>query len=251
MPMSPRLLRPRATGFSPRSIAGLAVWVDTSSSASLYQNSDGTTPATATGDPVGYIADLSGNGRNATQGTANNRPTLSAATQNGRRGLVFDNSNDSLSLGNISTAFSSSEGTGFFVYKIAIDNLYTVFRTRSNNTVTLVNDAGQWTYNGAWRTARLNQLASNLPYAAGSAAIVHTLQASASIYEMRNNGSLVTSAAGNWNAGDSYELMADSAGGAWTNGTLYEAVLFSRVLNTSERQKVEKALGLKWGITIP
>jgi hypothetical protein len=250
MAMSPRLLRPRATGFNPKSISGLAVWLDASVGGSLFQNNSGTVSASATGEQVGYIADLSGNGRNATQGTANNRPLLSAANQNGKRGLTFDNTNDSLSLGNISAAFSSSEGTGFFVYKIAIDNIYTVFRTRSNNCVTQENNLGQWTYNGAWRTTRLNKLATSLPHASGSSAVVHTLQASASVYEMRNNGSVVTTTTGNWNAGDSYELMADSAGGAWTNGTLYEVILYSRFLSDSERQRVEKALGLKWGITI-
>jgi hypothetical protein len=28
MPMNPRLLRPRASGFDPRSISGLALWLD-------------------------------------------------------------------------------------------------------------------------------------------------------------------------------------------------------------------------------
>ena len=38
MPMSPRLLRPRATGFNPKSIAGLAFWIDAGSTASLTFN---------------------------------------------------------------------------------------------------------------------------------------------------------------------------------------------------------------------
>jgi hypothetical protein len=37
MAMSPRLLRPRATGFSPRSIPGLALWLDASSSGDMPQ----------------------------------------------------------------------------------------------------------------------------------------------------------------------------------------------------------------------
>ncbi len=44
-------------------ITGLALWLDASDAATLFQASDGTTPATANDDPVGYWGDKSGNGR--------------------------------------------------------------------------------------------------------------------------------------------------------------------------------------------
>ena len=78
MPMNPRLLRPLATGFNPKSISGLALWLDAADGSTLFQNSDGTTPATAASDPVGYWGDKSGSGRHATQATAGSRPTISA-----------------------------------------------------------------------------------------------------------------------------------------------------------------------------
>ncbi len=37
MSMSPRLLRPRDTAFTPRSISGLALWLDASSSGDMPQ----------------------------------------------------------------------------------------------------------------------------------------------------------------------------------------------------------------------
>ena len=87
--MNPRLLRPRDTAFTPRSISGLALWLDASDSSTLFQNSDGTVPATATSDPVGAWLDKSGNGRHAVQATAGSRPTISATTQGGRKALAF------------------------------------------------------------------------------------------------------------------------------------------------------------------
>lgn len=94
MAMSPRLLRPRASGFNPKSVSGLQLWLDAADVSQMTQNSNGTTPATQTNDPVGYWADKSGNGRHARQTTNNNRPTLQLADRNGRAGLNFDGLND-------------------------------------------------------------------------------------------------------------------------------------------------------------
>jgi len=50
------------------------VWYDPSDLSTLFQDSAGTTPVTADGDPVGLMLDKSGNGFHATQVTAGNRP---------------------------------------------------------------------------------------------------------------------------------------------------------------------------------
>lgn len=87
MSMSPRLLRPRATGFNPKSISGLAFWLD------------GNDPSTVTlvSGAVSQWSDKSGSAspRNFTQSTANNRPTTLAV--NGKTAIKFDGTNDSLS----------------------------------------------------------------------------------------------------------------------------------------------------------
>jgi len=80
MPMSPRLLRPRATGFNPKSISGLKLWLDVANTSSLTFN----------GSTVSQVNDLSGNGFHATQGTANNQPTLHlVATAKQTEGFSF------------------------------------------------------------------------------------------------------------------------------------------------------------------
>lgn len=52
------------------------VWYDPSDFSTMFQDSAGTIPVTATTQPVGKILDKSGNNNHATQATADNRPTL-------------------------------------------------------------------------------------------------------------------------------------------------------------------------------
>lgn len=95
--MSPRLLRPRATGFDPRRISGLAGWWDASDASTLFDATTGGSLVAASGQ-VARWQDKSGNGRHATQGEANSRPTRSVAAFNGRDALDFDGTNDFLGL---------------------------------------------------------------------------------------------------------------------------------------------------------
>lgn len=69
-------------------------WLDPSDLSTLWQDTAGTVPAVV-GDPVGRIDDKSGNGNNAIQGTAANRPIL-RQDADGAYYLEFDGSNDHL-----------------------------------------------------------------------------------------------------------------------------------------------------------
>jgi hypothetical protein len=80
----------------PASIAGLQLLLDASFAPSLFQNSNGTTAATATDNPVGYWADMSGLGNHATQATSGARPLLKLSNQNGLPGLLLDGTDDFL-----------------------------------------------------------------------------------------------------------------------------------------------------------
>ena len=72
------------------------VWYDPSDLTTLFQDSAGTTPVTATGQTVGKILDKSGRGNHATQATTASRPTYGINPITGRRNLLtrteeFDN----------------------------------------------------------------------------------------------------------------------------------------------------------------
>ena len=94
MAMNQKLLRPGASGFNPKSIAGLSLWLDASDSSTITLNG-----ATA----VSEWRDKSGNGYAVSQATANNQPALTG-TIRGRACIDFDGANDHL--------FSDSTGLG-------------------------------------------------------------------------------------------------------------------------------------------
>jgi hypothetical protein len=112
MGMNPRLLRPLATGFNPRSIAGLQLWADATVTSSLSFN----------GTTIQKMEDLSGNGRDFVQDTAGNQPTYGSTTMNGRPGLSFSGfSGSMLSSATIADVFgtptTSPQMTAFSVMR--------------------------------------------------------------------------------------------------------------------------------------
>jgi hypothetical protein len=86
------LINPYAFGGGPWTPSAIttALWLDASDSATV----------TTVSGTVSQWNDKSGNGRNATQGTAGNRPTYTTAGQNGLNVITFDGQNDWLALPN-------------------------------------------------------------------------------------------------------------------------------------------------------
>lgn len=112
-----------ATSIVPTDIAGLTLWLDASDSTTLFQNSDGTTPATADSDPIGYWKDKSRNGSHAIQTVNGNRPLLRTAVKNGKNVLRFSGVSDYLG-----SALSINMLHVFVVEYISVtDNYNTLF----------------------------------------------------------------------------------------------------------------------------
>lgn len=85
-------------GFSPASLFSggqQGAWYDPSDVNTLFQDSAGTTPVTAVGQPVGLILDKSGRGNHASQSTPGSRP-LYQVDGTGRPYLSLDGSDDFL-----------------------------------------------------------------------------------------------------------------------------------------------------------
>lgn len=71
------------------------VWYDPSDFSTMFQDSAGTTPVTAVGQPVGRILDKSGRGNHASQSTSAARPVLGQEA-GGQYYLSFDGTDDYL-----------------------------------------------------------------------------------------------------------------------------------------------------------
>ena len=75
-------------------------WYDPSDLSTLFQDSAGTTPVTASGQPVGKMLDKSGNGNHATQAIAAARPIYTEGS--GLAWLAFDGVGDFMSVADVS-----------------------------------------------------------------------------------------------------------------------------------------------------
>jgi hypothetical protein len=94
MAMNARLLRPLASGFNPKSLGTLALWLDGADRSRMFSDDAATTLSADDGQVAVYKEKA--NGYNLTQTTANNRPLVRSNIKNGRSVLEFDGSNDSL-----------------------------------------------------------------------------------------------------------------------------------------------------------
>ena len=238
MGMSPRLLRPRATGFNPKSIANLVLWLD---------GNDSSTVTLETG--VKVWADKSGGARNFTQDTLNNQPSYSA-TLNGKRVLSFNGSSHQL------------------------NNLTNIINT-DNVTMFVVGQRNSGTFGGYITTmdsAASGDLSPAVLNNSTNIAIRGDNGALASGSGGFTGPSVITGVVSNWAPslylGGTF-IQSQASGGTpgplnvktsigtyriaaanYLNGYIAEIICYTRVLSTTERQTVERYLGRKWGLTV-
>jgi len=271
MPISPRLLRPRATGFNPKTISGLAAW---------YDAADATTLTLATG--VSQWNDKSGNGRNLTQSTGNNQPASGTRTIGGKNALDFDGTNDALALGSYGLDLAATKAMTLFMVGSAdipssVRRVVSLQRDGKN-----ANDTGGY-------LGRHNQITGAVEISIGGGDSTTNDQAdrnliryvtqnvtTASVYAMSVSAAdnaltlhidgasqtlttrYGTMAASNWLAFGSGNHTLDigavrSSGNflaSYWDGLVGEVLLYTRRLSDTERKSVERYLGKKWGITV-
>lgn len=234
MPMSPRLLRPRqAGGFDPRRITGLALWLDAADTS--YSASTGT------------WADKSGNGRNFSQATANNRPIVSAVTQNGRSVLEFDGTNDQLI--HNSNFLQVSNCTLFAAFRRLGGVFGGVISSASgaDRSPAILIDSSQGTVRGHANFSQAGagvvnsfNITSGTVDAGASTIWVDGTQRDTDAASNTVDTTSTTTAIG------TYRQSAAN----YLNGYIGEIVVYTRVLSAAERRTVEAYLGKKWGITV-
>lgn len=287
MGMNPKLLRPRATGFSPKSISGLVAWFDASDASTF----------TLSGTAVSEWRDKSGNGYSVSQTTGNNQPARTGSIR-GRACIDFDGTNDYL--------FSDGTGLG---YAMSGDNATTTFIVgeQHNSTEMAINPQGTWVSWGSsssstqfiyFRTpastlgpgintrndasTSQNNPSHDLPSGDGAdpssaidsfiySASIHTISsAGASVSRVHSvmnatgdsrstavpvNGSSSTATAGR-SGSFTFNRFTIGALGRNTFGDFFpariaEVLVYSRVLSDAERARVVRWLGSKYALSTP
>jgi len=275
-PMNNRLLRPLASGFSPKSIAGLAAWFDASDLTTLSQTSDGTTPVTADDDPVAYWK-CKATGTAITQTTDANRPLWKASSAIGSKpGLDFDGANDYLfaTSGELMQVARNVPGVTLFAV-MRLDDLSTrgfwsfsvnagtnQFRLRVSGAYSIASN--NWQVGGRRLDADTFQIINAATLTASEDYILRQTYdyANSDIFAHINGSPGASSTSfqtdGNSQDTDSAYVMLGSqfSSDAFTNtapsfnGIICEFIVYKRALTAAESARVEGYLSKKYGITL-
>jgi hypothetical protein len=255
--MSPRLLRPVASGFNPKTIAGLVGWWDPSDTATVTTDSGA----------VSQLNDKSGLARHATQTTPNNRPAYSG-TINGRNVMTFDGSNDRLVTGLESNTLTGY-ATFFCVCQVdatwsdaTANNKSPLFGRNASgagasygiNLTTSSPASGTLGINVQWRGVGFN-LVGSPPVSKGAPQLfVGRPAATGRLRRVNGSGSESTTtppAAGTDAAAGNFLIIgADLPELRFWSDLIAEVLVYNRDLTLAEISTIEKYLGKKWGITI-
>lgn len=255
MAMSPRLLRPVASGFDPRRIAGLVQWYDAADQSTMTFN----------GSTVSQWRSKVSN-VSVSQATAANQPTLTTAYYNGLSALTFDggdflyNASLPIQVNGCSVGIIVDETTRVGEAGIIVGSpssgsdfdsasaLAVYLHAGSNRPVEALGDAG-----------RINARSPSVNEGSALGKLVATLTVAES---NGTTGSAVMRYNGTAGAADTtYTAVASSAGtliggryilgGVWGSlrftGRMLEICVWNRALTTSECQAFEKYANRKWG----
>lgn len=213
------------------------------------------------GASVTTWADSSGNGNDATAGTA---PVFKAGVQNGKPGVLFTK-----------TSTQYLNAAGLAAIASGTDLPYTIIQavkgaTQSTANTQIMSSWGAsgaanpriWNYTNSdqYNTLRRDDAATQLTTATGA---IYTLTAQILTFHYSGTTSTV------WRDGvlingptsrdvgamtvDLFRIGSDSTSGgagSYYDGHFFELIVFASALSTNDRVAIERALGLKWGIVV-
>ena len=220
--------------------AGLTFWLDAS---------DDTTFSYSSGTVVSQWRDKSGNDFHTSQGTVANQPSRST-TQNSRKTVNFDGTNDFLSVSN----FICNSEMSIFVVSNCGNTLFIEHSADANT-----ND-GFYIYGGGGGMFKIKRSAQTslitytnwLSGAYSVASGVNSTGLDLLTYKDGTQQTITTdSRASITNSYTTTTLYIGSRAGTsvWTNGPIAEIIIYNRKVTDKERKLIHTYLGLKWGIS--
>lgn len=224
--------------YSPHCEGVVRLWLDASDSATVFQDTACSTPATTNGTAIGCWKDKSGVGNNQLQATAIERPTLNTAQMNGRNVLLFAGTNKPLQ-GNFT---ATASGLVIFVvlnYNNASgnDRAYFEIHTAGGNRHFLIHQR---------YSSNNNAVATS---AVDSIIVVHHPAGTATT-RYQDSTLLLSDTSAFGAANGTYGTITlgdDSSGGNQLRAKVAEVLIFQGTLTLAQRQKVEGYLACRWG----
>jgi len=244
----------RGGAWSPADLTSLVAWYDPSDLTTLFQDSAGTTPVTAAGQPVGLILDKSGNGRHASQATSTARPLLE--DDGGKMCLKFDGVDDYLSTSAIDLTGTDKVTVFAGAYKgAAPEQILVEFSTNTGLNV------GAWFITQPYSAASVGSSGLGPSHvsvnaaATGSTSVV-TFQAeiSADLNSLRINAVNGTNATGDQGTGTygNWPLFIGARSGPSYpfNGNIYSLILGGTAYDAATVLAAETWVADKTGVTL-
>ena len=230
-------------------VSNLMLWLDASQITGLSD-----------GDPVTTWTDMSGNSRNATQGTASLKPTYRTSVVNGQPGVRFDGTDDAMTIASLPIP---SDATIFIVAKnsqqAGTGSIYKPILAATNNPYQGVGTGYGMGYrrdgmdayhfalgNGATQDTLVHSRADNDLFE------INTMRKSGTSATVLRNGALVSSGTMLRTTGfhsGSYAIGGDiSFLDRRYLGDIVEIIVYGHALTVGERTTVESYLSSKYGI---
>ena len=222
--------------FSPSSISGLIIWLDAAS-----ENY-------ADNEVVGTWTDRSGNGNNATQVNAPNKPTFKTGIFNGKPvyRFVIDNF---LDFGNVLTGLSAAEV--FIVFTTTETTFHAIWEMGSQAAATYLPFDASSAFDGFGSTVQ-QALGSYPPgIFANVNGLIYNVSAASGAWTARTNGSAYYSTASNtvaWSIAP--RLGNNSVGNQNPFSDIAELIVYNSVLSSADRSSVTRYLGAKYNIAV-
>lgn len=236
-------------------------WFDPSDITTLYQDSAGTTPVTAAGQPVGRMLDKSGNGNHASQPTGSKRPTyqtggglawldFSGATKRMQTPIIDFTGSDQLSV------FAGVRKLSDAAYAVILE----IGAGAEINPGTAILYAPRVANSVRYRFTSYGTSAApagtnNVAYAAPVTSVLTGYSdISARICTLRIDGALiqnntVSQGTGNYGA-NSLSIGGRHVDDGFFNGNIYGMVVIGRQPDDAGIQSIESYLAAKTGVTI-
>jgi hypothetical protein len=222
MAMNPRLLRPLATGFNPRSISTLVGWWDASDATTITLN----------GSDVSEWRDKSGIARHLAQTNATLQPAYVTGSENGRNAVVWPSASNSRYMDAVSSYTVQHMAFVYAPVITASTGLVGVLSSPANIGL-LIQDLA-WFGTADFTQVRVNgnaeaAIASNPPVAGRSVVLARATSPVSRTLRLggeRNQSSRSF------------------------RGPMCEVLAFSASLSTAQQTAVQRYLASKWGVTL-
>ena len=234
MAMSNKTLRPRVSGFNPKSISGLYAW---------YDAADATTITQATG--VSSWADKSGNGRTCSQATGANQPAYVLAGQNGKNVIDFASASKSMSTTGTAWALTSTN-TMFWSFQFPDTAASAAAYCLFDFTVTR-----QMVYGNSTSELRIANTSTGItPVSRRWYIFSIQWNGAATAYRLNQSASTTINPTGFTSGASAQMFMGYNGGSVSIRGYIGECITYDSTLSNAQTTTVNKYLAKKWGATI-